>query len=531
MMWRPMSEDMVREAFFASGTRLKGIKDLRAAYADKLKGARIAYKGGDAAIEFLIRKEGETALKWNDRRARFRDVPVVSPIVNVHAALIYAIPPDRTVYLGKKPMGREEIASLYLDQLRANGPDVELEIPNSDPVSSALQSWYSDTMRENHAQKKMLDGMQRAYRDGYAAAKVVPSLLVKDEPVTFTGVSFEFADKCEDILPIYDPDEPGVLVAVIETRNDDADDHGYRLWVPGYDGPALWRDVDDELNPTGPWEEWWQNGDAYASQPPFVFLNVHDGSWLGAAVLYQRALINQTSARDNILKAQGFAQAWSQGEVFKDESVNSKGQRVVRVGEWNIVELKEGGSLNFALPGAPIDQHDACIESTRAEVFRAYNMPASFWKDAGVVDRPMALRLSWTPTLLDTSDQTADAIRFERQLAEQVMTYASVFRDEVNRDGYEVPDFDPKDVVLEVKFREDPLPTDRTEARTADRSDYDAGLMTAVEYVYRRPGNENLDPEVVARKVYRAEQEKTRKNTAAVSALFAQTPPPLGGGV
>lgn len=469
MIGRHMDPREVVEAIAAVGDRSSGPRtptELLEAAEQAARRPHVAYRGGEEAVEMLIRKAAEAPQSWNARRQHFRNVPVVRQIVDVMTQLVYGQPPDISVWVGEEPIPRGELAELLYQQLRAERGWIEdaPEAPVRQDAADDLAAWFADLYETNDLNTIRAAVLRERMLCGYGLAKVWP-VLIPDSETQLLRIT------CKPAVPVQDPEDADSVIGVVERLARGA----VRVW-----GGEGFLDLDESGDPIG-------GTDAEAAEIlrivgiPFAVMG-NGRSLVSDAILDQKVAINRDSTLNLLLRRQGFALGVMSGRPLNAPTRDkASGEEGIALGPEEMLHMADGGSFTWASPNAPLGEHREAVKEAVQNSLRAHGLPEDYYQTGAGVTQPMAKALSWMPTFLQRHERIAEAEIWEKDLAWLCARYAAAMPQELG-----APEFSPDDFGCSLDWNPNPLPTDRTEQINADLQQVTAGTMTKVDFLCRR---------------------------------------------
>lgn len=329
-LFRSVTPQMARDAYISSATDIdmkRSLSDERARIQSDIARGQKAYEGGSNAVEELMRRWNETPAEWSSRRNHYRNVPVVRQCVDTLAWLLYGAPPSFEVWIGERP-------ATLMSQMQMRGQDTQSrgETTQVDQATSDLSDFVNMTLEENRNAALMLRAARQRIRDGIAVVKVwgvdesgVPSL-------PFSELRMD-VHKAGDCIPIYDPDDPDIMLAMAEYR------HGqWILWTT--DTVDM---VDPDLTIRGTMGQ-----HPLPGVIPFAVLG--DGhSLIDDLVEYQKVLINRHSLLWGVERACAFPTGVMSGDATNQEKIPEGAESFI--GQPKAIDIGGGTRyLHFADP-------------------------------------------------------------------------------------------------------------------------------------------------------------------------------------
>lgn len=458
MLFRSVAPEVVKQAFENSvaDTVAKTADELRAKIQQDIRRARVSYEGGEAAIELLMRKDGELPSDWYTRRNHYRNVPVLRRGVRKQAWLAYGEEPALEVWIGDRPPSQ---TTMMLASKR--GKRIE-----DDEDTNEYSEWVRDTLESNNNAKLVFNAAIARIRDGMAVLKVWGI----DENGTagalpFSALRMDLFPR-EDAIPIYDPDDRNIILGVLEFR---AMQQAWWLWtaerIDKVDGGLNFiESVGDHPIP---------------GTIPFAFYG--DGkSLVGDLVEYQKVLINRHSTQWAVERAQSFPVGEMRGQVANEQIADQYGVHGINIGgglRYLYFPDTQGG-FRWVAPEAPLAELRA---SYLEELKEALWLGAGLSSDVGggaTPEQPMTLAIRWLDAFIDRDQLISEAIAFEDARQRILAAYASEYNDD-----FGLPSFDAAAVDWEVRFPDTPLPHDDREDRRLAKEEVIAGLRLKSQYV------------------------------------------------
>lgn len=471
MIHRSASPDDVLKAIMRADAhgRERSPKDVLRDATNAAHTARIAYKGGQRAVELLIRKPQETMQSWESRRQWFRNVPIVRQITDVLTQLVYGEPVDLMVWLGEKPRPTAELAEIEYQQIRfeRGWTDVEPEPVEHDTDSDDLAAWLSETYENNDMQAVRMRVLPDRLLTGYGIGKVWPIRIPDSETQILRITCRPYGEA----VPIPDPEDADTIIGVVERLARGA----IRVW--GGTGFTDYDDTGSRIAGTDPEaaEVWDMVG--------FPFAIMGDGCpHVADAILDQVVAINRDSTLNLAIRQNGFSLPVVTGQILNETTRDkASGEEGVAAGPNNMIRLAEGGSFSYANPNAPLNEHREGVKDAIQSSLKAHGLPEDYYTTSGGVAQPLAKMLSWMPTFLKRATLIGEASIWERDMAWLCSRYAAAMPQD-----FGLPEIDPEAVGVEVRFNPNPLPTDRAEQIRLDMEQVTGGTMTKIEYLSRR---------------------------------------------
>ena len=416
---------------------------------------RTAYRGGDAAVRFLVPVPGESNTQWLQRRRHFENVPLIETIIEEQATQVYGIGPDRTIR--------------YEDD--ENG-----DTPATEEMDEAFRRIYDEANHKSLFRDRVAPAV---FLDQWCSVKV----WYQDET---SKLRLSYLPR-DNAYPIFDPMDLDTAIGWVEIRRVGRDWVRW-LWTTTEYGliDADWKwqtmsspEAERFESETGSWPV----ANPVPGVLPYVLFGSvnHDGHRLETALQQQRALINDTSG----YKIGRRSQAGSipvtthgpEGAILTPEQVDPQtGERYVKVGINNGLELEHGSSFQFAKPDYPITEMAEALSDDQ-RLYLSWNRISPLSVDSsGVPDQPMALALKMFVPQMERQRNINMLEAAETRLGEVVHAYAMAYVDDYP--ATESP------VVVEIDFPESVLPMDKTAERAADAADVPE-KMTLFRYLQK----------------------------------------------
>ena len=455
-LFRSVTPQLARDAFHASATETteRSLKDTRDAIQSSLRRMRIAFEGGEAVIEELIMREAERPKEMKLRRAHYRDVPVTSTVIRTLAHLLYGQPPKIDVWIGERPPTTQA-------QLLALSKNEQLA---TDEASEEYSAWMQETLDANQNNALMLRAARMRLRDNRCAVKVWGV----DAEGTGGALPFDRlrmdVHKAEDAIPIYDPEDPDVLLAVAEYRRDK-----WLLWTA--DEINL---VDDKM------ESMVEAGlHPLPGTIPFAFLS--GDPILGWMPDYQKNLINKQSTISAVERAYAFPVYTSSGKLLNSDTTLPDGSKGVDMGGKRILFYEDpAGGLTAVSVDANVND---MRETYQAELREALNLGGGLPDDIGASggatpEQPTTVALRWIKSFINRDMLVLEAQAFEGARQHILAAYGA----EYSKD-FGLKQFDASAVDWSVKFPKNPLPHDQREERELAMREVQAGVRLLADVV------------------------------------------------
>ena len=458
-LFRSAAPDEVRKAYEASVTDASttSLKDRREAIQHDLQRVRMAFKGGPEAIEFLMKKTGETPTDWRSRREHYRNVPVTRIVTRTLAWMLYGTPPSIEVWIGDKPPGvRAQLLAVKRGETLAR-----------DETSDAYSKWVQDTLDLNRNDQLMVRAGVMRIRDGLCAVKLwgVDDANVPTMP--FTKVRMD-VHKREDAIPIYDPDDPDVLLAALEYRGDGK-------WIEWTTDEVI--AVNDAMEPIG-----LDIGEhPVPGTIPFAFFG--DGETLIPDLPdYQKVLINKHSTGWAVERATAFPIGVSTGTPLNKEERLKDGTKGINLGGGMRMMMYADPQGGFSLVSPDADLA-GLRTSYEGELKEALSLGGGVPEDIGgasgpTPEQPTTIALRWIRSFINRDTLIHDAKAFEDSRQHILAAFAA---DSDNAFGIGTFESDAAD--WDVTFTKTPLPHDDRNERDLAMKEVDSNVRLKASYV------------------------------------------------
>lgn len=423
------------------------------------------YRGGPTTVQYLMRRPGERDTKWQTRVERFALPNYLAFIVDYLSRGIY----------GQQVMREYE-----------GGTDEENQL-------------LEDTLELNDVWD-----LQAEIAQGMVAAGD-----------TWATVKYDIWEDRLVVIPIYplhiewepDPDNPQRIRALAEMRPYLDKDGSQRsltwVWADDRMADKSWGRVYDEQGNRRKDQE----GIGFDPNPygviPYVrwrglpMIGMQDGlAVVRDLVGLQKLLVQQMSDLVALILYQ------SHGQPVRIMGVGEDPNSVVLTGVDSMMTLANGGSFDFAQPGAAINDVLGAIDRTVGMMFECAQLPREAMT-GGIAESGVALRIRWQPYIAQTQ-----AARMRAQSAERRL--GMVFQAVGNYHGLPFPD-----KKLMAQWDESILPTDDVADHAADLADVNnvPRLMTLEDYLMK----------------WRHGVDTPQDAEAYIAALKAEEPEPVQG--
>lgn len=501
-LFRSVTPDLARQAFYASATDMStNLEKWRQETIARTEKADSAYAGGEKAIEFLMRRIGEAWPDWAMRRGHYRNVPVMRWAVHKLAWLCYGTPPSFDIWIGERPPST-------LSKLAAEGQGMEVEDYDD---SEELSEWITMELEENRNNAMMLRAMRQRILDGQAVVKVwgvdeegVPAL-------PYVGLRMDVLKRC-DAMPIYDPDDPDVLLAVAEYRSGSKQ---WRLWTA---------DRVDMINPDLSVIS--EEGEhPIPGVIPFAVLG--DGTpLLDDLVDYQKVLINRHSLQWAVERAYAFPIGEMKGTPTNQETGASAGgwpesPRAMEIGGVRYLHFPDPqGGFSWVTPDAPIAELRASYEAELKEALElGAGLPADQTMGSGTTpEQPTTLAIRWIKAFVNRDNLLLEAGAFEDARMHVMVEYGSQYGAD-----FDLPSYQTSEVDWDITFQKNPLPHDDRADRDLARAEVLADLRLESDYI-----KQYVMPEATLEELKQALMMLKQQKMAGMPALpgMGGTPPP-----
>ena len=490
---------MARDAYFASSEDIKrNLDDDRRSKIVRLRRGRAAYAGGSEAIGELVRRPKETPGEWNNRIGHYRNVPVVKHGVNTHAWLLYGMSPMRQVWVGDKPES-------VLVQMSA---ETETE---PDETSEQYSQWVTNQLERNRDSQLTINAACQRIRDGIAVMKIWGVDESGTPALPFTRLRMDI-HKAEDCWPVYDPDDPDVLLAIAEYRN--------KKWI-------LW--TADEVRQVKP--DLSEDADIGEHPIPGVipFAVFGDGrSMIADLIEYQKVLINRHSVSWAIERGYAFPTGVMSGTPTNIQTAPGStlpGQPMaIDVGSgFRYLHFEDPqGGFSWVSADAPVDK---LRESYQAELKEAMELGAGLPHEGAGLDgaspeQPTTIALRWLRSFISRDRLVLEAMAFEDMRMFILASFGAVYGSD-----FGLPGLDADAVDWDILFPQNPLPQDKRLQQESERAEVLANLRPEVDYVRRHVATDASVVELGQIMDLLAEQKQGRFGGNGVP---VETPPLFG---
>ena len=412
---------------------------------------RIAYDGGRDAVEMLIRRLGENHVEWGQRCNHYRNVPVTKRGVNKKAWLVYGSEPELEVWIGDRPPSfRAQVAARQNEETLA-----------TDSSSADYAEWVRDVLEVNNNARLVFQAAIQRIRYGQAACKLwVDEELDKDKLVLRMDLFARW-----DVRPIFDPNDPDVLLGVVEARVE-GDEVKWRLCTAD---EVVW--VKPDLSVTS---------DAGAHPVPGVipWTFFGDGEPLiWDLIEYQKVLINRHSTNWAVDRSTAFPVVVMSGDLQNEEK-NIQGVEGIDIGgglRYLKFQDPQGGATVLNPNANAAHLQESYEKELQEALWLGAGLPTDAQAQGASPEQPTTVALRWLDSFIDRDQLITEAHVFEDQRQTILAHYGTT---EVGGMSYDVDAVD-----WEITFKANPLPHDDRADREQDRTDVVAGLRLRGDYV------------------------------------------------
>ena len=455
-----------------------------------LQRVRNVYKGGQAAIEELIPRIGETPTQRSNRWAHYRNVPVTKSVIRTLSWLVYGKPPSIDVWIGDKPPGARA-------QLLAQGRGEELP---ADEASDEYSQWVQDTFEQNRKRALMLNAGTQRIRDGRGPVKVwgVNEHGVPVEPFKRLRLDLH---KTEDVRFVYDPGDPGQLLAHAEFRGGE----GWLLWTPD---EIMWVNEDFSYK---------KDAGAHPIPGYLPIIPFGDGEPMVQDLPdYQKVLINSQSTRWAVERATAFPIGVSKGKPANQADRYGDGTQSVSLGGGMTMLQYEDPQGGFTLVSPDADVAEL-RESYKLELEEAMSLAGGIPPESGMSagtgpEQPTTVALKWLRAFIVRDGLILEAEEFEDNLQRVLAAYGDQYGGDLG-----LPSFSAEAADWDITFPKNPLPHD-------DRADKELAMKEILSGV-------RLDADYMREFVYPdATAEELAQIIEALKAAKAASQPSFGFG-
>lgn len=438
------------------------IRKWKAEVEEQLDEIRVATGGGKDAMALIQRGQAETMAELADRKSKFRNVPICGFGAAAHAWLLFGESPRSMYWLEDQPIP-DIMAQIFAKRQGKKMPGYD--------HSADINKWYRDVMDSNHWGQLSIDAAYMRMQDGKSVLKVYERPTETTKSAKSIGLALM---PREFVKRIPHKDDPSVTVGAVEIRQN-GKALRYRLWTP-----YRWDWVDETL------QKVLETGETHSfGVVPFAWLG-NGESLLKDAVLDQKELIHRESIRLIITNSQGFSLLEMHGTPMTMQKTEGQagefsgpfgthGQGPNRVFWFRTPD----GSINFASPDAPLDEHRMSTNELMVNSMRvSLKLPGDLVSDSGGPEQPTSIQFHWLISLIQYTANVHEGVQWMDEITTILAAIAST-------GNYGVKRFDKDKLNWEHEFRANPLPHDKQKDREADRLDVASNLMAKEQYVYR----------------------------------------------
>lgn len=417
------------------------------------KDAMLAYIGGPQRADWLVRHERETNKAWETRRQRFY----------------------YPSYFGR-------LADALADGLYG------------DPVERKLEG-------ASEAEQKVLDGVYKSGRMRRKQRQLGNSICLFGE--AWMSVRWKEARETVGIYPVYpgaiwyacDPDDPGIVTAVLEEMQVGTDDEGDPVLEYWYaDEEVLWK-IDADGRTIVPKFAHGYGVVPYVRWVAAPMVGCDDAvAPLRDQIEMQKTLVNRSSELETMMVYQAFSLL----------VIQAAGEPEKTVGPTAFLDVGEGGDAKYIQPNAPIEAMQKAIDQLIEQMFETGSTPISMVK-GGTANSGFQLVMEFLPHL-----RKIETLRTEAEMAEEDLALAICRVG--NYHGLQLPT-DPK---FSAKFSENVLPVDKEAEFLRDSKRLEENTLTLEDFIRKWSPDKARDDATL--RAYIAELKAQRAEKAAQDA-------------
>lgn len=498
MQFKKANLATVREAFEAIHGKLKPAESIYDVVTSKLADVRIAMAGGPQAIRHLQHRQGESAQARRNRAAVFENPNILRLIVDTRADMAYGNPPTRAVSFAADPKGQ---ASMDLSKAFTKAYEGER-------VATAFRTRMAPwSIRDNSSVVKVWFDPN----DGDGRGAIRMSTLKK-----------------EFVVFVHDPRDVDRFLGAVELVRLAKGRWARFLWTTDeigwiddkwdwVSGPA--GEVSPQPNPTPGITQYIQFGFDHPSED--CESDVFD-------ILLNQ--VSQMQTRANTAtghRTQMLAIPYIVGETRMQKQRDAvSGQEFVYLGHDKPLLLKDGGTAGFIQPGFKLAEASDYEMARFKHYLEVYGVTAVAADSSAAPEQPMALAIKMYRALRERTKHITAFKDAEEALANSVVALAA-YHD--LWDGLTLENVD--DVVVDVKFPDNVLPTDLMVERQQAMAEVNDGLRTRRRYLreFVMPGASDEEIQVEEEELDAEAQDRQQMVTSSLQDTLGVRRPPGGG--